>query len=268
MKFNDPFDHHAGFALSVDPDNFARLLTESTERIIFTDVSVPASHPSLFKALVFPLRSALSMLPRDEVCKELHEASLQVAANLKEHITRLNSTIHHHLCHSRVFCVSERHDNVVMWSHYAEGHCGVVFKLRCIDEIDNSLLAARKVVYSDSFVALPSAENFAKHLTGEEPIDLLRLCWDIAHTKHIDWSYEREWRIHVALLNEPAGDGFSMYHEDPRVFEAVYLGCRMEAKDAEEIVKSVRQYLPKTKVYQAARSQTEFALAFSEVREI
>jgi hypothetical protein len=113
-----------------------------------------------------------------------------------------------------------------------------------------------------------NVENYVKNLTGEEKIDLPRLCWDIAHTKHKDWSYENEWRVHVALLNEPAGDGFSMYHEHPRVFEAVYIGCRMGPKDVAEIAKSVRQHLPQTKVYKATRSQTEFAIAFAEVEGV
>lgn len=106
-----------------------------------------------------------------------------------------------------------------MWSHYAEEHRGVVFKLRCIDEIDNTLLAARKVSYTDSFIAFPSAEHYAKHLTDERPIDLVPLCWNIAFTKHIDCAYEREWRVHIALLREPPGDGYATYPENARIFE-------------------------------------------------
>ena len=96
----------------------------------------------------------------------------------------------------------------------------------------------------------------------------MAMCWDIAYTKHKDWSYEHEWRVHAPLLYEPAGDGFSLYSEDPRVFEAVYLGCRMKPEDVAEIAERVRQHLPQTNVYKATRSQTEFALAFAEIEEI
>lgn len=151
-----------------------------------------------------------------------------------------------------------------MWSHYAEEHRGVVFKLRCIDEIDNTLLAARKVSYTDSFIAFPSAEHYAKHLTGERPIDLVPLCWNIAFTKHIDWAYEREWRVHIALLREPPGDGYATYPENARIFEGIYLGCRMEPEDVRTIFKHVKQHLPDMKVYKADKSRTAFALSFGE----
>jgi hypothetical protein len=152
-----------------------------------------------------------------------------------------------------------------MWSHYAEEHRGVVFKLRCDDQLDNTLLAARKVHYTDRFLNFPNAETYTKHLTGEEPFDLLPLIWQIAFTKHADWSYEREWRVHIPLLHEPAGDGYTIYKENPRVFEAIYLGCRMPHEDVTRVVNSVRQYLPNTRVFQGERSNRSFSLEFKDL---
>lgn len=39
--------------------------------------------------------------------------------------------------------------------------------------------------------------------------------------------------------DEPPGDGYSIYPEDPRIFEAIYLGCNMEPKDAKNVVNLV-----------------------------
>jgi hypothetical protein len=263
-KFNDPFDHQAGFVLDMNTDEFAHLLTSSIERIIFSDIA-PATKPTTQLAALTPrLRLIRDRLPREQILKELHESSLEVAKNLRNGIGQLNAAIQEHLCHARVFCVSEEHDNVVMWSHYADEHRGVVFKLRCVDEIDNTLLAARKVCYTDSFIAFPSADQYARHLTGEQPIDLVPLCWKIAFTKHVDWSYESEWRVHIALLREPLGDGYTVYPENPRIFEAVYLGCRMDEKESAMIVTLMRRHLPDTKIYRGEKSKTAFALAFVE----
>jgi hypothetical protein len=264
-KFNDPFDHQVGFVMNYDPDELSRSLASSIERIIFSD-SPPAITPTtLFSALTLKLREIRNKLPKSEVLRELSESSSESAALIRNSIIKLNAGVQDQLCHSRVFCVSEQFDNVVMWSHYADQHKGVAFKLRCIDEIDNTLLAARKVRYTNSFLPFPSADSYAKHLTGEQPIDLTPLIWDIAYTKHIDWSYENEWRVHIPLLDEPPGDGYSIYPENPRIFEAIYLGCQMEQKNTERIVDLARKHLPGTIVFAGHKSTASFSLSFTRI---
>lgn len=197
----------------------------------------------------------------------LHKSSLMIAATLPDRIGRLNGEIQKLLCHARVFCVSEKHDNIVMWSHYADKHRGVVFKLRCIDEIDNTLLSARKVSYIDAFPVLPAAQ-YVRHLTGEQRIDTESLLWSFVLTKHLDWSYEKEWRVRNELLREPQGKGYAIYRENPRIFEAVYLGCRMKEKEIAAIVRLVRRHLPDAKIYRGEKSTTAFALSFAELNGI
>ena len=265
LNFNDPFDHQAGFELDVDPVKFANLLTASIERIVFSHDEPSVQPESIFAALTFQLRTIRDRLPREEFVKDMQEASMESAVNLRAHIDNFNKAIQAELCHSRVFCVSEHNANVVMWSHYAEEHRGVVFKLRCVDEIDNALLAARQVRYAKSFVPFLSAEKYAAHLTGEQPVDLAQLCWNIAFTKHSDWAYEKEWRVHIAMLNEPAGDGYSIYSEDERVFEAIYLGCRMTNDALENLVELTRKSLPETKIFRASKSTRKFSLTFTEI---
>jgi len=264
-KFNDPFDHQAGFVLAFGRDEFVMAMMASIERIIFSDEDVAVTPSSQFSALTLRLRSIRDRLPREQVLQDLYESALASAEILHGSIGQLNSVVQEQLCHSRVFCVSEKNDNVVMWSHYADEHRGVVFKLRCIDEIDNTLLAARKVDYSDTFLEFLSADQYAQHLTGEAPIDMASLCWSIAFTKHIDWSYEKEWRVHIPLLNEPPGDGYSVYPEDPQVFEAIYLGCRMQPDEISAITSLLKKHLPNTRIYLGKKSTTSFALSFHEV---
>ncbi|MDP1771866.1 MAG: DUF2971 domain-containing protein [Methylobacter sp.] len=267
-KFNDPFDHQAGFVLDFNPDEFAKLLTASIERIVFSDAVPTINSDSLFSAQTLRFRSIRDRLPREEFLRDMHKASIESAAKLPRSIDQFNVAIQEQLCHSRVFCVSERHDNVVMWSHYADEHKGVVFKLRCIDEIDNTLLAARQVDYTDTFIAFPSTGQYIKHMTGEHPIKIASLCWKITLTKHIDWAYEKEWRVHIPLLDESAGNGYTIYSEDPRIFEAVYLGCRMEDEELAVIVELIRRHLPETKIFRGKKSTTAFALSFTEIDEI
>ncbi len=260
-KFNDPFDHQVGFAHDIDVNQFAARFAKSRERVIYTD-TIPRGYP-LAVTSALHLRQYRDQLPHAELLEEISAGALEVAGNLELSIAKLTADSHRLLCHSRIFCVSERHDNVVMWSHYADGHRGVVFKLRCVDDIDNCLLAARKVTYLKSFIPFPPM--YAEHLAGEEPIDFEELVWQMAFAKHEHWSYENEWRVHRSLIHEPEGDGYSVYEENPRVFGDVYLGCKMEEPEVKIIVGLARQHLPGSKIYQAQMSRTAFALEFAEV---
>lgn len=149
-----------------------------------------------------------------------------------------------------------------MWSHYADQHRGVAFQLGCIDALDNRLLAAKRVEYTDKFIAFPSAEEYAHHLTGERPIDMVALVWKIAFTKHSDWAYEREWRVHIPLLHEKPELTLSLYDEPPEVFQALYLGCRMQRPEVQATVEVVRRCFPNMKIYRAKQSRMKYALDF------
>jgi hypothetical protein len=264
LKFNDPFDHQIGFSFNFSGEQLGSRIFEEFERIVFSGKQ-EFKQPTLFSILAMQLQLIKDRLPKDEVMREIKDATNKTAGNFDTFINKLHNTIHAYLTHSRVLCVSEQHDNVVMWSHYADQHQGVVLQLECVDEIDNTLLAARKVKYSRELPCFPSLDSYVRHLTGEEPLDMAKLSLEIAFTKHEDWSYEKEWRVHMPLLNEPPGDGLSIYTEDPRIFGAVYLGCRISDGDAEKVINAVRKHISSAKIYRGSKSARSFELSFDEV---
>lgn len=264
LKFNDPFDHQIGFSFSFGGEELGEALHDEMEKIVFGG-KTSFRQPTRFSLLAMKLSAAKDRLLRKTVMADIAGACREVSGNLDGQIRKLHEAVQRHLTHSRVLCVTEKHDNVVMWSHYADEHRGVVFELKCIDEIDNALLTARKVSYSKSLPSFPSLASYVRHLTGEEPLDLVRLCWDIAYTKHEDWSYENEWRVHMALRQEPPGDGYSLLRENPHVFGNVYLGCRMEETERGRIIAAVRQHLPHSKLFVGTKSSSSFSLEFEEL---
>lgn len=259
--FNDPFDHQSRLLLNFTLEEFTERLVEASERIVFSEV-VSNLTPTPLSEMLISVRSQRGRRSREGITNMIRKGSMESAAELFNGFDSLNTEVQHILCHSRVFCVSEVHDNVVMWSHYADQHRGVVFKLRCIDDLDNTLLAARRVTYGSKFPAFMGADEYARHLRGEQPVDWGPLCKEIAFTKHTDWSYEREWRTCYQLLNEPAGDGYSFYKENPQVFEVVYLGCRMEDKEVTAMRNLIRLYLPGMRVFRGSKSASQFGLSF------
>jgi hypothetical protein len=211
------------------------------------------------------LRALAAHQPKEKVIAFIQQLSSETAARLDASMDQMNLELQTNLSHAPVFCVSELRGNVVMWSHYAEEHRGVVFKLRCDDERDNALLVAKPVRYTDRFLPFLTAEAYVANLTGEAPVDLAQLTLELTRTKHVDWAYEREWRVYLPLRSESPGNGFSFYREHPSVLEEIYLGCRMPESDIERIRAAVRAHLPGTKLFAAVRSNRSFDLDFREI---
>jgi hypothetical protein len=83
-----------------------------------------------------------------------------------------------------VLSLSERHESVLMWSHYAENHQGI-----CIGfDTDRDFFGlAGQVAYREE---MPFSDLLTRTGEGAERILEAALL-----TKSTDWSYEREWRV-------------------------------------------------------------------------
>ncbi len=94
----------------------------------------------------------------------------------------------------RVYCVSEHHDDILMWSHYAGDHSGAVIKHKVIPGKDYPICAAMPVQYREVMPVIAGVNDYLKHVTGQKELDFKQITIDFFTTKSKDWSYEREWR--------------------------------------------------------------------------
>ena len=159
-----------------------------------------------------------------------------------------------------IFCISEIHDSILMWSHYSDNHKGAVIKFLSLKSIDSPLLGARPVHYSQNLPKTKYTDflNFSSlHRRNEDIRDLLTL------TKSEVWSYEKEWRVVTELTDQNKTHEFVEFH--PEEVGSIYLGCRMEKSDKEQLTELVRAKYPKVNIYQAIKNQTQFALDFLEI---
>lgn len=260
--FNDPFDHQAGFVWPENEEELATELAASLERMVFDNVATVADGPEGLHQIVRDVRSLQKKMPRNQFRTLMRSTASAMKDAFKGMQPEFNREILSHLAHSRVFCVTERNDNLVMWSHYGDEHKGVAFRLKCDDEIDNALLVAERVTYSNEFIPFPSSAAYARYLTGEGSLKFSPPVRKIAYTKHTDWAYEKEWRVHVPMLDREPGDGYTFHEENPAIFEAIYIGCRMPPNDVHRIVTAIREHLPDTKVSRAKMNSNSFGLSF------
>lgn len=112
-----------------------------------------------------------------------------------------------------VICLSEIDNNILMWSHYAEGHAGFCIEFERTDdnELGNRNLCL-PVTYDSAEV--PTFDHL--QLEKEESIA------KIVRTKAPGWSYEIEWRLIVR--RESANTLIPL----PAKISSVTFGCEMD----------------------------------------
>ena len=88
-------------------------------------------------------------------------------------------------------------DNVLMWSHYADNHAGIVLKLKVAETEaeDDPLWLAEKVTYTDKAIPLMTEEEALNAILGIKKYDDRDLSRQLTCTKFDVWEYEKEWRI-------------------------------------------------------------------------
>lgn len=144
-----------------------------------------------------------------------------------------------------ICCLSDVNDDILMWSHYADGHCGVCieFTADVLDESHCEHFTPLPVSYEDSFPSL--------HLYSYGQRD--ELVSKSVLTKARDWQYEGEYRL---LDAERAG----VHLLPENVLTGVILGPRVSDGDREEVSSWVAEHPTPLRVYQAGYRPGHYAL--------
>jgi hypothetical protein len=131
-----------------------------------------------------------------------------------------------------IFSLTEDPAHILMWSHYASQHTGIVVEF---DENDSWFDQRRSP--SDEFrhlvrvtyVQNPQPRTWSK-LNGA----------DLLYTKNADWVYEREWRI-IRTLNEGTETRIGIFCFDvpPKVVRSIIFGFRTSLDLETEVRKVV-----------------------------
>ncbi|MCB1276765.1 DUF2971 domain-containing protein [Prosthecobacter sp.] len=125
----------------------------------------------------------------------------------------------------RILCCSHREDSILMWSHYAEQHRGIVMEFETAEMIEGVDLAteAYEVRYRSSPPSIPALHP--DMASFEETL------LQVLTTKALEWSYEEEVRIRI-----PANDRLNSEEPldlsiDPKCLKRVIVGCYDHPKE-------------------------------------
>jgi hypothetical protein len=148
-----------------------------------------------------------------------------------------------------IACFADRCNNILMWSHYTNGHQGF-----CL-EFDTNYLPFRhvkqgeecvyQVEYSESYPTIPVAVVLNLRKLDDKYVKQPFI------TKAECWRYEQEWRV----LIETGGQSIGY---EPNALTGVYLGCKISEENRNEIARALNGYTGP--IYQMKRSETTFTL--------
>ena len=129
-------------------------------------------------------------------------------------------------------CLSEDWKNPLLWSHYADRHKGLCLGFDIPDE------KVKKVSYTDKRIKLRSNPSEAEFQS-------------LLYSKYMGWSYEREWRLWVALEEMKDGNYFLEFGDEVRLRE-VYVGpfCEISRQEVDDALSNGKQaaYVIKTRL--------------------
>lgn len=154
-----------------------------------------------------------------------------------------------HSRHSGVLCLTSNPDSVVMWSHYGDGHRGIVLEFERSWPMFAEAEALRRVEYVRE---RPRWDEGARHGSAAEAAQFDGVIFN----KNEEWSYESELRqlfLLRGLRRAPLDDGRDGHFLPipPQLIKSVRLGMYCK----QETVRAIRSILQDAAFSQVALKQ-------------
>jgi hypothetical protein len=145
-----------------------------------------------------------------------------------------------------VLCFSLSWNNILMWSHYSERHKGI-----CLG-FDVPKKMTREVKYVPTILEVGDLTKFSRR---EKKAALDRLYY----TKHEDWCYEREFRVHGSRVerDEETGQYFVPFDALLKL-KAVIAGARFSM--TKNVIKEALKGYSGVQVFKARASTASFEI--------
>lgn len=150
-----------------------------------------------------------------------------------------------------VSCFSERNDNLLMWSHYAQHGKGFCLEFSGQHETFNLI---RPVKYRD---AIPELD--LRPILLEDNFDAV--LDDLFFSKSADWKYEQEWRA----IHNSAGTAYVYPGE---ALTGVYFGSEMSPAALEIIALTLMGQNENVTFWRGHRSESRYGIDFEKVTYI
>jgi hypothetical protein len=181
----------------------------------------------------------------DKVVDELFPHAAFVADDMRKQFSDITSAAW------AVGCFSKTEKSILMWSHYANQHRGVVIGFNTAVEpfTKSDQLVVLEVNYDPKRVLYPYPESNE---------DFERVFHAIAQGKHMDWSYEQEVRV---LAVPGALREYRFLKLQTSAVESVIFGCKCPESDRKQVLRILdTDAFKHVKRYETRMSDTDYRI--------
>lgn len=261
-KLNDPFDVQTDLRLDLDRGQIVKGTLEKLFESFYS--GIPLDPSNKLGALIQATRSEFPEMhseqfndrfkgPINEGYDRLLAAAPGVFAEIRENMSR-----------TKLLCLTEAPDNLLMWAHYAQNHSGVVLRFQAAVGVDSPWHLAKPVQYVSEVPEFMTSELLIDIGAGRTSLDPRPILDRLLYTKSAEWKYEREWRITAGDGRDPKAE-----HEDckfhPRELSGLILGTRVSEEDQVELVSAIRDSYTFVDILKAEQVNSKFELDFSPI---
>ena len=197
-QFNDPFDCKTHFTFKGCDEKDIRKYFE-----VASSIHPPNLSDSEIERFVNDYKSGNATFPQ------------KMINMLRKDLPKYQLTL-------RMLCLSEVYDNILMWSHYSDGHRGIVLQFDTAYIAKQFVSRCEKVDYYSDF---PTLRDYNERF--REQMFLL------AKSDH--WSYEKEWRIINSVENDEEDKIDKVYKIEKEMLAGIILGCEISNEDKDRI---------------------------------
>ena len=281
--FNDPFDCQTRDDFNFEVRDLVEAFSEKLYRMIHAaEEPVGDESVELFRDIKKMWRIAKQSnrrMPKDIWKQETKSLTEETVRLCKGYLKEMNNWKDLLSKATRVLCLAEEPDNLLMWAHYAQDHKGVVLKFKCSSELDSLLLAAMKVNYSDKPPIIAELDDYVKYLTGQSPdlIDYKTGFIKLFTTKSDHWLYEQEWRVFIppfdienpSIKIDDNGNEiqFDLVPFHSQELHSIYFGCKILDEDRDNLMACFNvNDMRHVKRIKCRRSLREYKLEFDEIK--
>ncbi len=261
LLFNDPFDVQFDLHVEYDRKKVAVRVMQSLADGYLGRQQIPKGNAA--GVMLTLLKDLAPGISEQTLRRKLEPGIYEGMERAEARLPQTHKELREAIAGLKLLCLSEIHDNILMWSHYGKDHSGVVLELSCIENFDSPWGAAKPVRYMDKMPLLVDEEKLVSLMSGEGTIAEPEAIDNSVFVKAADWAYEKEWRL-VGGRNRMAATEDIPFHVEEAT--AVYLGCRMSRTDRDEVESVVTSKFPHATLHLARKSERRFALEFQKIK--
>lgn len=246
-QLNDPFE----LSPKIDPSQFT---LEMFERSLREDDSIDEAYHLEASVRGFTSREAFKAW----YLREVPGRAQQLFPNIPDNVEIVRRDFLDQFSkYWRLVCGSLVNDSILMWSHYANNHTGVVLAFDTSEEPFSQVgeSGVLQVTYSETkpyYVHSNDVDSFLKRI------------FNVASTKAASWSYEKEVRIVIAV-NWPLLRDTRFLPITPGCITGVILGCRASPTTQAAVRSALGQpHFQQIRLLEAHLDPAEYALNLNQ----